>query len=132
MRVLTLLLLCLFQPVLASKYENTGYIITLDSLDPHKLTCRNHYNRTCSLRYTCDTCHDISFDVAADLKRHKKSVHQQFLGSDETYQCTIPGCLTPDKIFDRKDNFNRHMERCRRRIAEGNVEERAEYDIMEE
>ncbi|KAI4686077.1 uncharacterized protein J4E88_003914 [Alternaria novae-zelandiae] len=93
---------------------------------------RNHYNRTHNLRYTCNLCNGISFGLAADLKRHKKHVHQQGIDGDEIYRCTIPGCSTPTKIFRRKDNFNRHIKRCRKRIGKGKGKERAEPEVKEE
>ncbi|KAI4954673.1 hypothetical protein J4E86_005983 [Alternaria arbusti] len=93
---------------------------------------RNHYNRTHNLRYTCNLCNGISFGLAADLKRHKKHVHQQGIEDDEIYRCTIPGCSTPNKIFRRKDNFNRHIKRCRKRIGKGKGKERVEPGVKEE
>ena len=115
-----------------SHTRSTEVIHARTSTKPPLISHRNHYNRTHNLRYTCNLCNSVSFGLAADLKRHKRNLHQQSLGSDETYQCTLPGCATPNKIFRRKDNFNRHVKRCRKRIEKGKGKERAEPEVKQE
>jgi hypothetical protein len=64
---------------------------------------------------------DRRFHLQADLNRHAKTVHGQLdagAGAPEdnalSWICPLEHCSTPSKVWARKDNFNRHVERCRR------------------
>ncbi|KAH7394311.1 hypothetical protein BKA66DRAFT_411035 [Pyrenochaeta sp. MPI-SDFR-AT-0127] len=79
---------------------------------------RNHHNRKHNLRYTCVVC-TVPFGLRADLERHEHTVHSDLFRSERRFWCTVPGCAIPKKEFNRKDNFDRHVERCRRTAAKG-------------
>lgn len=87
----------------------------------------NHYNRKHNLRFICTlpACND-AFGLRADLERHKRSVHSKIskAGGGQTFRCTNVGCTTPDKTYNRKDNFTRHVQRCRRAIEMAYKKER--------
>jgi hypothetical protein len=42
-------------------------------------------------------------------------------GPLRTFTCPNVGCSTPRKTFTRKDNFQRHFERCRLAVAARSV-----------
>jgi Zn finger protein HypA/HybF involved in hydrogenase expression len=73
---------------------------------------RNHYNRKHNLRYKCDAC-AIAFGLMKDLERHRSTIHKRLFAL-ETFQCPNKDCATPSKLFDRKDNFLRHVSRCKK------------------
>ncbi|KIV99496.1 uncharacterized protein PV09_08802 [Verruconis gallopava] len=50
------------------------------------------------------------FGTVNDLNRHKASVHK-ILSKARKFQCAVPGCKTPGKIWPRLDNFKQHLER---------------------
>lgn len=75
----------------------------------------NHYNRKHNLRYKCVVC-SAAFGLRKDLERHKSTVHKESFSTEVSLFCTNPGCATPMKEFNRKDNFKRHVERCREAI----------------
>jgi uncharacterized C2H2 Zn-finger protein len=77
---------------------------------------RNHYNRRHNLRYKCSLC-TAAFGLRKDLERHKHTVHKDQFQSGTRLFCTNFGCATPKKEFNRRDNFHRHVERCRQAIA---------------
>ncbi|KAH8730957.1 hypothetical protein GQ44DRAFT_768118 [Phaeosphaeriaceae sp. PMI808] len=80
---------------------------------------REHENRKHIRRFVCNVC-TLGFNLRADLKRHEKSVHKS--GYTERDQCGYwlkcpnVGCKSADKVWDRKDNYTRHVERCRSAI----------------
>lgn len=71
-----------------------------------------HYNRVHNRRFSCDNC-SKSFGLRLDLERHKHTKHKNLFGPLVTFHCAIVGCATPGKTFHRKDNFQRHVERCK-------------------
>ncbi|KAF2647291.1 hypothetical protein K491DRAFT_317422 [Lophiostoma macrostomum CBS 122681] len=73
-----------------------------------------HINRTHRRRYTCDLC-PSAFALNADLQRHKRTVHRSQHNGTRTLQCPNTRCGVPDKQFNRKDNFERHVARCFKR-----------------
>ncbi|KAH7093127.1 hypothetical protein FB567DRAFT_167311 [Paraphoma chrysanthemicola] len=77
---------------------------------------RNHYNRRHNLRYKCTLC-TAAFGLRKDLERHKTTVHKDLFQSQTRLFCSNVGCATPDKEFNRRDNFQRHVERCRLAIV---------------
>jgi hypothetical protein len=77
---------------------------------------RIHYNRKHNLRYTCQEC-DKSFGLRKDLERHELSVHQKHLSSTPVHTCPNEGCATPGKKFPRKDNWRRHVNKCKETLA---------------
>jgi uncharacterized C2H2 Zn-finger protein len=81
---------------------------------------KNHHNRKHNLRFTCNfaSC-DSAFGLRADLERHRRTVHRNVLQpeSSRAFKCNNIGCTTPEKVYTRKDNFTRHVERCRKAIA---------------
>lgn len=77
---------------------------------------RIHYNRKHNLRYTCQECNK-SFGLRKDLERHELSVHQKHLSSTPAHTCPHEGCATPGKKFPRKDNWRRHVNKCKETLA---------------
>ncbi|ORY11907.1 hypothetical protein BCR34DRAFT_587590 [Clohesyomyces aquaticus] len=74
-----------------------------------------HINRKHRRRYTCpvESC-EKAFSLNADLERHKRALHREELGISSTVlKCPNWSCLSPEKIYTRKDNLNRHVRRCR-------------------
>ncbi|OAK97319.1 hypothetical protein IQ06DRAFT_43246 [Phaeosphaeriaceae sp. SRC1lsM3a] len=74
-----------------------------------------HMNRKHIRRFTCNIC-SKAFSLNADLTRHKLNVHlerREFRHPTQSYKCSNPGCRTPSKVFLRKDNFERHVRKCR-------------------
>lgn len=82
---------------------------------------RNHHNRIHNLRFTCPVC-ALAFGLRTDMERHKRNIHKDACESlqVEVFKCTYIGCATPEKEFRRKDNFKRHVERCRKALESGN------------
>lgn len=79
---------------------------------------RKHVNRKHRKRYKCGEC-DAAFNLNADLRRHSQNVHRDLIDDTKReYKCSNDGCLMPDKVFFRKDNFERHLRRCRVKLAE--------------
>jgi hypothetical protein len=87
----------------------------------------NHYNRKHNLRFVCtlSVC-NATFGLRADLERHKRTVHGEGSkpGGGQVFKCTNVGCTTPDKTYNRRDNFNRHVQRCCRVIQRRHAKER--------
>lgn len=77
---------------------------------------RIHYNRKHNHRYICQEC-DKSFGLRKDLERHELSVHQKHLSSTPAHTCPNEGCATPGKKFPRKDNWRRHVNKCKETLA---------------
>ena len=83
---------------------------------------REHINRKHFRRFVCSmTGCDRRFHLQADLNRHAKTVHGKLdsgAGAPDynapSWICPLEHCSTPSKVWARKDNFNRHVERCRR------------------
>lgn len=75
----------------------------------------SHNNRMHNLRFVCSNC-DAKFGLKSDLERHKHTKHKKLFGPLATFCCTNEGCATPGKKFHRKDNFRRHVERCRQAV----------------
>ena len=80
---------------------------------------KNHHNRKHNLRFICpvDGC-TSAFGLRADLERHKRTVHKAILKVEPSlvFRCTNTGCADPKKIYTRKDNFTRHVKRCKKNI----------------
>ncbi|CAG5178322.1 uncharacterized protein ALTATR162_LOCUS8642 [Alternaria atra] len=72
-----------------------------------------HLNRKHRRRYRCKHC-DSAFALKADLKRHERGVHKDMYAVKAFY-CANPTCAIPEKKFTRRDNFERHVRRCRSR-----------------
>ncbi|KAH7383329.1 hypothetical protein BKA66DRAFT_93872 [Pyrenochaeta sp. MPI-SDFR-AT-0127] len=79
---------------------------------------RSHYNRKHNLRFLCKIC-GAAFGLRRDLQRHEHTVHKDRQNSQAGFRCTNIGCATPNKAFNRRDNFMRHVERCRQTITKG-------------
>jgi uncharacterized C2H2 Zn-finger protein len=77
---------------------------------------RTHYNRKHNLRYTCEEC-SAAFGLRKDLERHEQTVHQKQSSSTPAFLCPNVGCATPDKRFTRKDNWRRHVNKCKETVA---------------
>ncbi|KAF2830484.1 hypothetical protein CC86DRAFT_402522 [Ophiobolus disseminans] len=77
---------------------------------------KKHHDRKHNLRYTCVECF-VAFGLRKDLERHDHTVHRGRFRSLQTFCCTNAGCATPEKEFTRKDNFLRHVDRCRQATA---------------
>lgn len=75
-----------------------------------------HQNRKHNLRFACSVC-PARFGLRLDLKRHNCTVHEALFGPLEILKCGVAGCATPTKIFNRKDNYMRHVERCQQAVA---------------
>ncbi|KAH7083371.1 hypothetical protein BKA63DRAFT_561545 [Paraphoma chrysanthemicola] len=106
-----------------------------------------HVNRKHIRRFVCNTsgC-DTRFHLQADLNRHTRTVHDQTNSDTETlddktpsWSCPLEHCATPSKVWPRKDNFNRHVERCQKAVpalrddfkdAETNVKDGSEANDM--
>ncbi|KAF2025856.1 hypothetical protein EK21DRAFT_92893 [Setomelanomma holmii] len=69
-----------------------------------------------NLRYKCILC-TAAFGLRKDLERHKTTVHKDLFRSQTRLFCTNAGCATPTKEFNRRDNFQRHVDRCSQAIA---------------
>lgn len=80
----------------------------------------SHINRKHRRRYTCpiQDC-GSTFHLNADLRRHKHSVHKDVFGAgagkQKEWKCENEWCTEKERIWVRKDNFRRHLERCERR-----------------
>jgi uncharacterized Zn-finger protein len=73
-----------------------------------------HTNRRHRRRYACELC-SSSFSLKADLQRHELTVHRDaHFQEAKMWKCSNVGCSVPDKEFWRKDNFTRHVARCRK------------------
>lgn len=75
-----------------------------------KLQCdddRDHIHRAHVRRYECTLC-EASFNLQADLRRHRIGVHAE---EGANFICQNPGCATPGKGYSRKDDFQRHVKR---------------------
>ncbi|KAF2250422.1 hypothetical protein BU26DRAFT_424836 [Trematosphaeria pertusa] len=73
-----------------------------------------HVNRKHRRRYICpiSSCQK-AFSLNADMERHKKTVHKElFSFSDSMLKCPLSKCKTPEKLYSRKDNLDRHVKRC--------------------
>ncbi|KAH7068733.1 hypothetical protein FB567DRAFT_419157, partial [Paraphoma chrysanthemicola] len=76
---------------------------------------REHEYRKHIRRFVCPHC-PVSFNLKADLKRHQISVHklqaERSSSAQNQLRCSNIGCKSAGKVWDRKDNFARHHERC--------------------
>jgi hypothetical protein len=81
---------------------------------------RNHHNRKHNLRYTCVLC-AAAFGLRKDLERHEFTVHKDHFRSEIRMFCPNMYCSTPQKEYNRKDNFNRHVKRCQQAIAKHGI-----------
>ncbi|KAF2111374.1 hypothetical protein BDV96DRAFT_602979 [Lophiotrema nucula] len=94
--------------------------------DDNELTCkdcnisfrtaglkRKHTHRKHVRRFGCteDNC-ESSFNLKADLKRHERTVHKRAHALQETWRCHNAHCQIPEKLFTRRDNFQRHKTKC--------------------
>lgn len=84
---------------------------------------RTHYHRKHVRRYACSSC-SRSFHLHADLKRHQRTIHRTGDVNNRSMKvpglkCPNSGCKNPKKEWEpnRKDNFSRHVARCRKAIA---------------
>jgi uncharacterized Zn-finger protein len=71
-------------------------------------------NRKHVRRFGCDLCQS-AFNLNNDLERHKRTVHHKHSYKLAGHMCTNAHCITPGKVFVRKDNFDRHVKRCAKR-----------------
>jgi hypothetical protein len=78
-----------------------------------------HINRKHNRRFACGmnvngtTC-SYATGLRADLERHKITVHRTKFKPQRVFKCPNSGCNMADKVWTRKDNFSRHVERCGR------------------
>jgi hypothetical protein len=79
---------------------------------------RKHHSCTHHRRFKCTQC-PFQFNLRADLERHERAKHREVSYPQLLvgYLCDVPTCKTPDKVWERKDNFQRHLERCRKSAA---------------
>jgi hypothetical protein len=80
----------------------------------------NHNNRKHNLRFKCSIAGcNSTFGLSADLKRHQHTVHKDAFTPipAKVFKCDNVGCTGPGKIYVRKDNFKRHVKRCKKVIA---------------
>ncbi|KAH7396620.1 hypothetical protein DE146DRAFT_657255 [Phaeosphaeria sp. MPI-PUGE-AT-0046c] len=80
---------------------------------PGKLSV--HYNSVHNRRFPCSDC-SRAFGLRLDLERHKHTTHKDIHGPRATFTCTNIGCTRLKKPFHRKDNFRRHLNRCRQTV----------------
>lgn len=73
-----------------------------------------HFNRKHNKRFKCGDC-DKAFSLRADLDRHKVNRHRAT--PERFYHCPNKFCACPNKVFTRKDNYNRHVQRCQKTSA---------------
>ncbi|KAF2448696.1 hypothetical protein P171DRAFT_336792, partial [Karstenula rhodostoma CBS 690.94] len=72
-----------------------------------------HIHRKHVRRYSCAIC-PSTFHLKTDLKRHELTVHRKDLAADtHGFRCPNPACSIPKKVFIRRDNFERHVSRCK-------------------
>jgi uncharacterized C2H2 Zn-finger protein len=69
-----------------------------------------------SMDCTCPEC-SAAFGLRKDLERHEQTVHQKQSSSTPAFLCPNVGCATPDKRFTRKDNWRRHVNKCKETVA---------------
>lgn len=50
------------------------------------------------------------FILLSNLRRHQRTVHAG--GQSTCYRCSVPGCKKPDKVWNRVDNFRKHLWWC--------------------
>jgi hypothetical protein len=62
-------------------------------------------------RLACDRC-DKHFTLRHDHLRHIRTVHRQ--EHDHVYRCAVPGCTKGDRIYNRLDNFKKHLKTTHR------------------
>lgn len=55
---------------------------------------------------SCDFCKK-TFALRTDLLRHVRTLHRKQEGL--VYRCAVPGCTKGDKVFNRLDNFKKHL-----------------------
>lgn len=60
----------------------------------------------------------MAFNLKSDLERHKRTVHRNDTGKVTGQTCINASCISPGKVFARKDNFDRHTKRCAKRRQE--------------
>ncbi|KAF9737160.1 hypothetical protein PMIN03_011602 [Paraphaeosphaeria minitans] len=74
-----------------------------------------HIHRKHVRRYSCALCAS-TFHLKTDLKRHELTVHRKDLAAETRgFRCPNPACSIPEKVFIRRDNFERHVSRCTKR-----------------
>jgi hypothetical protein len=87
---------------------------------------KEHENRKHVRRFQCSVC-PKDFNLRADVKRHEKTVHKIAnlrpidIQNSHKLICPNVGCKSKDKVWLRKDNFNRHVQRCSNAIRNGDV-----------
>ncbi|KAJ4302656.1 hypothetical protein N0V90_001545 [Kalmusia sp. IMI 367209] len=62
-------------------------------------------------RFVCGFC-DKTFTLQHDRLRHVRTLHRQ--EEDYVYRCAVSGCAKGDKIFNRLDNFRKHLKTTHR------------------
>lgn len=75
---------------------------------------RRHIYRKHVRRFACELCKS-SFNLKKDLERHEQTVHRAQLEARPGYVCPNSYCISPQTVFARKDNFDRHVKRCAKR-----------------
>lgn len=71
--------------------------------------------RKASNKYFCDQCTPLpnftGFGTPNDRARHLKAVHGILEPGEKVWICKIHGCISSNKIWPRRDNFQSHLKR---------------------
>jgi uncharacterized Zn-finger protein len=94
-----------------------AYIPELTQIDS------DHIRRLHARRFECNLCQS-RFNLKTDLERHQRCRHGEYKEGEipESWTCNHDPCISPGRVFMRKDNFRRHVKRCIGSSTKDNVQ----------
>jgi hypothetical protein len=95
-------------PTLGKLKSVSFYLFALE----YTKSLSQHINLKHIRRFKCDVC-PSAFFLKTDLTRHALNVHSTHTAVAKAWTCPNQGCNMHGKPFFRKDNFERHVKRCR-------------------
>lgn len=75
--------------------------------EEHNLTTPHNHSVSSKKSLDCPFCNK-KFTLQHDRLRHLRTLHRK--QKHTGYRCAVPGCPKGDKIFNRLDNFKKHLE----------------------